>query len=260
MRKYAIIGHPVVQSKSPIIHPMIADFEGRKLDYDLLDVKNPLDLKHLMHLLRINTFHGYNVTVPYKEIVMSYLDELSPKAREIGAVNTVCMKDGKLYGDNTDYDGFIELFNSVPKKDNSRIIILGSGGAAKAVFLALKEMKHEPIVISRTKHHDEHFSRVLTYDELSTIEYDIIINCTPVGMFPNTEQSPLGESFVKDKIVIDLIYKPVVTKLMSYAKQAYNGTKMLVYQAIKAQSLWEGYPIHLSSEQIEEISEVVNRE
>lgn len=260
MKRYAIIGHPVLQSKSPLIHPMIAEFEGRKLAYESIDVKNPLDLKHLMHLLRIDTFHGYNVTIPFKEIVMSYLDELSPRARNIGAVNTVFMKDGKLYGDNTDYDGFIELFNSVPKKEESNIIILGSGGAAKAVFLALKDMNYEPIVISRTKHHDEHFSRVMTYDELSTIKYDIIINCTPVGMYPNVNQSPLVESFVKDKIVIDLIYKPQITKLMSYAKHAYNGTKMLVYQAIKAQSLWEGYSIHLTNDQIEEIGEVVNRE
>ncbi len=260
MRRYAIIGHPVQQSKSPILHQMIARFENRELEYELMDVKNPLDLKHLIHLLRIKTYQGYNVTIPYKEIVMSYVDELSPKAKAIGAVNTLYLKDGKVYGDNTDYDGFIELFQSVPKKDHSKVIILGSGGAAKAVFLALKEMRYHPVVVSRNKHQDDHFTKIITYDELNPKDYDIIINCTPVGMFPNINQSPLEQVFIKDRTVIDLIYKPKITRLMSYAKNAYNGIDMLIHQAIKAQSLWEGYSIKLNTKQLNYIKEVLSNE
>jgi len=260
MNRYGIIGHPVAHSKSPKLHQLIAASEGRTLEYELLDIKDPNELNNMVILLRRGAYQGFNITIPYKELIMQYVDELTDQARRIGAVNTLYVKDGKVIGDNTDYDGFKVLFSLTPHKKDDHIVILGSGGAAKAVYQVLIDMGYNPTVVTRKKTSHQPFKKLITYDELAPEDYHIIVNTTPIGMYPNGDESPLDEPFVQGKIVVDLIYNPSVTKLMSYSNCAFNGETMLIHQAIKAQSLWEGYTITLNDEALESIERGLHHE
>src|SRR5690606_21350389 len=150
------------------------------------------------------------------------------------------------------YDGFLGLLerSKIDLKDK-RVIILGTGGAAKACYHVFKDLGIEPKVVSRTKRSDANFGDVITYDMLKPKDYDIIVNSTPVGMYPKVDESPLDQSLVKDKIVFDLIYNPSETKLMKDAKVAFNGLDMLIIQAVKAESIWHQKNLSVSDELIE---------
>lgn len=186
---------------------------------------------------------GMNVTIPYKETVIPFLSKLSKNAKTIGAVNTIKIsKNGTLKGYNTDFHGFKKSIKPLLKKHHQKALILGTGGASKAVAFALRKLGIEFDFVSRNPSEYE-----LSYAELNQelfSEYHIIINTTPVGTFPDTEKCPeLDYSLFTDKhIAYDLIYNPEETKFLRLAKEngatIKNGYDMLIYQAEKAWEIW----------------------
>lgn len=247
MDKYALLGYPLSHSYSPLIHNLM--FKQKNIDatYELKPLLEE-ELNNAIDLLRKGEYKGYNVTIPYKVKIMEYLDEITPNAREIGSVNTVYCSDGKVIGDNTDYYGFIEQlkYNNVDCK-HKNCYILGTGGASLAVSKALKDLEANVYFVSRTKRLD-----VLTYDEFNEIEdIDLIVNATPVGMYPNVFDSPISEKCAsKANTIVDIIFNPSITKLMSYNPNSYNGLPMLVFQAAKAQDIWLGQKFEIEEREI----------
>ena len=178
---------------------------------------------------------GYNVTIPYKEKVIPYLDKLSPAAEAIGAVNTIYVKDGLLIGDNTDYLGFLDEldFLGIDIKDKD-VYVLGSGGASKAICYAISKKNGNPIVVSRDK------NKGICYEQLNNVDsIDLIVNTTPVGMYPNVNELVLPKEVIEKSLcTIDLICNPKETLFLKYSKNGYNGIYMLIFQAIHAEKLW----------------------
>ena len=215
------------------------NFEGCTYEnFDIKDIsafpeiiKNTLDLK------------GLNVTIPYKETVLPFLDKLSKKAALIGAVNTIKItKKGKLKGYNTDYYGFKKSLQPLLKEHHKKALILGTGGASKAVAFALQELQISYAFVSR-----ETKENAINYDLINATTFDnyqIIINSTPVGTSPNVDLFPTipYEYFTKKHIAFDLIYNPAETQFLKKAKengaQIKNGLDMLIYQAEKAWKIW----------------------
>src|SRR5690606_27254662 len=155
MKRFGLIGYPVSHSKSPIIHDVIKSYYQLVLSFSLIPVKAE-GIKKVLDDIKNGKLDGVNVTIRHKETVIQLLDLLKEKAKKIGAVNTIYLKDHKLVGDNTDYDGFLGLLerSKIDLKDKS-VIILGTGGAAKACYHVLKDLGIEPKVVSRTKRSDD---------------------------------------------------------------------------------------------------------
>lgn len=237
--KYGLIGKSISYSLSPLLHNLIAENSGYKLNYEIIDIKEQ-QLKDYINKLKKGLYKGFNITVPYKETIIKYLDKLTPQAKYIGSVNTIYIdNNNNVVGDNTDYFGFSKLIEEDNVlKDVKKVYILGTGGAAKTVFHNLKERNLVCINVSRTGKREEPFNKVITYEDFKKIqEIDLLINCTPVGTFPSKEV-PIILNNQKINIVVDLIYNPLETELMKLANKSYNGLNMLIYQAISAQSLF----------------------
>jgi shikimate dehydrogenase len=186
---------------------------------------------------------GLNVTIPYKEEVMPFLNKLSKKAKKIGAINTIKIsKKGKLKGYNTDYYGFWKAIKPLLQPHHKKALLLGTGGASKAVAFALENKNIEIKYVSRKNSNNQ-----LSYDEINEKtfqEYQIIINCTPLGTSPNTEAFPEipYTYFTNQHIAFDLIYNPAETLFLQKAKAqgavTKNGLEMLIFQAEKAWQIW----------------------
>lgn len=229
---YGLLGEKLGHSFSPQIHAMLGDYE-----YKLFEVA-PQDLGAF---LEKRDFEGLNVTIPYKKAVLPYLSEISDNAREIGSVNTVTvLPNGSLRGDNTDYDGFLCLVRrSGIAVADKKALVLGSGGASLPVIKVLRDLGAREVVnISRSGENnyqniDRHF------------DADLIVNTTPVGMYPNNLVSPLPlDGFQSLSGVLDIVYNPQKTKLILDAEArgipAFSGLIMLVAQAKRAAELFLG--------------------
>lgn len=239
--RYGLIGEKLGHSYSKIIHEMLADYK-----YDLI----PLTLEEFKTFMQKKDFTAINVTIPYKQAVIPYLDELHPLAGEIGAVNTIVNRNGRCIGYNTDFYGFEYMLrkNDIKIKDK-KCFILGNGGAAQAVLAVLKHLSAAKIyIVSRKakeiKNEQESKSsqaaeaEIISYDDCYSKKADvqIIINTTPLGMYPNTDASPLDlNGFEKCEAAVDVIYNPLKTKLALQAEKmgikAVCGLEMLVAQA-----------------------------
>ncbi|WP_415060627.1 shikimate dehydrogenase family protein, partial [Flavobacterium sp.] len=186
---------------------------------------------------------GLNVTIPYKEKIIPYLEQLSKKAAKIGAVNCIKItKKGKLKGYNTDYYGFKKSLQPLLQPHHKKALILGTGGASKAVAYALEELGILYTFVSRSKKEnalDYKYINATTFDN-----FQIVINCTPLGTFPNLEECPPipYDFFTEEHIAFDLIYNPEETTFLKKAKaknaQTKNGYEMLVLQAEKGWKIW----------------------
>ena len=226
-----LLGEHLGHSFSPQIHSLLADYS-----YDLVE-KAP---DEVADFVRNNQLDAYNVTVPYKKTVMPYLDEISPEALSIGAVNTVVRgKDGKLRGYNTDYFGFSYMLDiSGIKVKKKKVVVFGNGGAAATVFAVLRDRGvGELVVISSKDNTPENVNK--------HSDANVIINTTPVGMYPNNGSSPTDLSvFSACEGVLDVIYNPARTKLLLDAEERgipnINGLSMLVAQAVKAFEYFTG--------------------
>ena len=234
MNRYGLLGRKLGHSQSKIIHEYFFNLHNVSATYDLIEIEEE-EIKTKIDLIKKGYYQGFNVTVPYKEKVIPYLDILSDSARKIGAVNTIYLKDGLLIGDNTDYLGFIEELKYLDLDlQDKNVYVLGSGGSSKAIHYALQKINAKPIIVSRDN------KKGITYDELYTMNhFDVIVNTTPVGMYPNVDGAILSEDVVsKADLCIDIICNPKQTKFLQYAKCGYNGLYMLIFQAIHAQKLW----------------------
>jgi shikimate dehydrogenase len=214
-------------------------FEG--CTYENFDIQ---EINAFTELKENNTdLNGLNVTIPYKEAVIPFLDKLSKNAIQIGAVNTIKFtKKGKLKGYNTDYYGFKKSLEPLLEPHHKKALILGTGGASKGVAFALDQLDITYTFVSREAKEnciDYSLINATTFDN-----YQIIINCTPVGTSPNVDLFPLipYEFFTEKHIAYDLIYNPAETQFLSKAKaqgaQIKNGLDMLIFQAEKAWKIW----------------------
>ena len=236
MKKYALIGEKLSHSHSPLIHQEIFKDLNIEASYEKLEVS--IDkLEETINLLKKGIYRGFNVTIPYKKEVIKYLDKLSDEAKIIGAVNTIAYENGKLVGYNTDYYGFKEeiIFNNIDVK-NKDCYILGTGGASLALNKALLDLGANVYYVSRKNVGND----IISYEELKTKKPYLIVNSTPVGMYPNVDASPIEKDIVDNtKYVVDIIFNPKRTKLLEYANSNMNGLFMLVGQAIKAEEIWQ---------------------
>lgn len=259
---YGLLGEKLSHSFSPKIHSIIFEKKSVEAYYHLFEIKKE-DIKEAIRGLQVLGIGGVNVTIPYKVEVMKFLDEISYEAEKIGAVNTIVFKDNKTYGYNTDYYGFGRMLNKFNMDiKNKRAVILGTGGASKsaAEYLCHNGIKEITYVTrSKSKGQIEVEGRLVDYEELSSIKnQDIIINCTPCGMFPNVDDSPINKDIFKNyTAAVDLIYNPKETKFLKYAQaeglKTVNGLYMLAAQAVKSQELWMN--IKLTEEIVDEIYE-----
>ena len=230
-----LLGRKLGHSYSPEIHNQLADYS-----YELFE-KEPEELEFF---LRNGDYIGLNVTIPYKKTVMQFCDKLSPIAERLGAVNTIVRQsDGSLIGHNSDFFGFHSLLNhSGLHATSKKVLVLGSGGASATVVAALNELGAQTVVISRTGENN--------YTNLNRhFDASIIVNTTPVGMYPNTQESPIElAQFSKLEGVLDVIYNPAHTALLQQAEQmgivAKNGLWMLVAQAKESSEWFTGNQIN----------------
>ncbi|MEG1536253.1 MAG: shikimate kinase [Clostridia bacterium] len=248
MTRYCLVGEKLGHTLSPQIHKEFFSIVGASGEYSVNAIEKGKLSASKDKLLQ---YDGMNVTVPYKQDIISLLDELSDEAKEIGAVNTVKNLDGKLYGFNTDPWGFGELlgYNHIDPR-GKKCVILGDGGACKSVFFLLEKLGASEIkIVTRKQIIDK--NKYMTYAELATSRGDILVNATPVGMFPNCDESPIEKRVVDNfDIIVDIVYNPSCTKLLQYAiesdKKCVNGLYMLVAQAIKSQELWQNMQVEKS--------------
>lgn len=245
---YGLIGKELSYSLSPLIHKTIMKHAGLSGCYNIFEVK-PDDLKAAAEGLRALSAKGVNVTIPYKTEIMQYIDEISENAKAIGAVNTLHINDGKIKGFNTDYDGFkMNLDKAKIEVKGNSFTILGSGGAAKAIIKVLtdNEALSVSIVVRDKSKIADCFKnhKIYTYEQISEIEDTYcVINCTPVGTWPDTDRCAVDEGFIKRfENAVDLIYNPKKTKLLKICEKNsinhINGFYMLIGQAIRAQEIW----------------------
>lgn len=259
-----VVGHPIKHSFSPLMHNI--SFELLDLNYIYLPFDVPSsNLKDALKGMIALGIKGLNVTLPHKERILSLLKETSDEVNIIGAVNTVVNEDGILHGYNTDVHGIVETL--LPFKDEiagKTVSVIGAGGSARSTIYALiRYFKPERInIINRTEQTaeslKEYFISKMLYTNISSYELvppdlievlhdsKLIINATPVGMFPDIDDTPttILESFSKEQIVFDLIYAPLQTKFLKLAASqgaiTINGLRLLVEQGSKAFELWTG--------------------
>ena len=243
MIKLGLIGYPLVHSFSKKYFNEKFDNENIKnVSYQNYELKNINELKSLIK--RNSDLRGLNVTIPYKEKVIKYLDKIDEKYLNIGAVNVIKIIDNKLFGINTDYEAFkITLKEWLDNSFNSKALILGTGGSSKSVSLALKELNIDHNFVSRKKR-----KNVFSYDELLDIKtfsnYKLIINTTPLGMYPKINLLPNipYRLITKNYFLYDLVYNPKTTKFLEKGKRKgakiKNGLEMLHLQAELSWNYW----------------------
>lgn len=255
---YALFGCPVHHSLSPHMHNDAFRNMNIAAHYHAFHVE-PEDLKDALNGVRALGISGLNVTIPHKTAVMSLLDDVDPIARRIGAVNTIVNENGRLIGYNTDGPGYVRALEEEINVDikEKRILLIGAGGAARGIYFSLADRGAKQIdicnrTVSKAKRLidecDVGVSSVaysLNEAEERLGEYDILINTTSIGMYPNVEEMPLSLANIKEgTIVSDIIYNPLETKWLKEARKRnaiiQNGVGMFVYQGALAFEKWTG--------------------
>lgn len=255
MNKFALIGYPLGHSLSPQIHARLFELAGIKAEYELTEIK-PEDLKNKYDYL--NALKGFNVTIPHKIAITDFCDELSEGAERYGSVNCVKINSGRRVGYNTDVLGFVKSVEKLGASLNSKVCLLGCGGvgrmmAIEAAFqgaeLTIAVRKEDIPAAEVIKAEIERLIPQKTVTVMGLWEvkggYDLVVNATPVGMYPKTEFSPLEKEQLKNvKYLFDAVYNPVETALVKKAREmgakASNGMDMLVLQAVAAHEIWDG--------------------
>jgi len=242
MNKYGLIGRSISYSFSPGY--FTAKFDTLGLTdhvYEIFDLASISDFPDLLE--RQDDLCGLNVTIPYKEAIIPYLDEVHPVAARIGAVNTICFRAGKTVGYNTDVIGFEQSLKSHLLPSDTKALLLGTGGAAKAIRHVLENLNVAVTTVSRKAG-----KQVLTYEQLNPEliqDHSLIINCTPLGTYPDVEAKPPipYEALTAEHFLFDLIYNPEKTAFLQAGEAAgarvSNGYAMLVGQAEASWDLWQ---------------------
>lgn len=245
MSTYGLIGYPLGHSFSKLYFTEKFNKENINSIYNLFPIEN---INLVSDLISSNLdLRGFNVTIPYKQQIIPFLDEVEEEASAIGAVNVVKIieRDGKrvLKGYNSDIYGFYESIRPLIKTCHKKALILGTGGASKAIAAMLKKINIIYTFVSRSAKDGQ-----LSYLDINAQimkEYTVIINCSPVGMSPNVDEAPMlpYEYFTDEHIAYDLVYNPLETKFLKLAKEhgatTKNGLEMLYLQAERAWSIWQ---------------------
>jgi len=257
-RVCGVIGDPIEHTLRPIMHN--AAFEALKLDYVFLAFKvKPAEVGNAISGMRALTIHGLNVTMPHKSTVINYLDEIDQASKTIGSVNTILNKAGRLFGFNTDGIGALKALreNGVEPR-GKKVLLLGAGGAARAIAYTLAQEADELVILNRTAKPateltnllKKAFNKKVIANALTPgtikdnlVDSDVLINATSVGMKPNANQTPVAPEWLKaDLAVMDIVYSPVETKLAKDAKavgaKVVSGVEMLIYQGAASFEIW----------------------
>ncbi len=264
LMRLGLIGWPLGHSFSPQIHRAALDALGMKGTYELIPIppEKEFELEMVCRQVREGLWSGLNVTIPFKQRVMAFVDHLTPMAAAVGAVNTLMMQEGLLVGDNTDAPGFLQDleagFGSSFVNSGKKALILGAGGAARAVTVALQNRDWHVMVAARRVEQARSLAKDLSRPDapvrsilmksqaLSRETPHLIVNATPVGMHPEVHKSPWPQEvdLPQGAVVLDLVYNPPITCLMRQAEQAgllsRNGAGMLVAQAALSFERWCG--------------------
>ena len=271
MKKYTLIGGRLGHSLSPQIHERLFALRGREAEYSLTEVTEAELSADL-----IRGFEGLNVTIPHKLAVMAYMDKLDRTAELYGAVNCIANRDGRLIGYNTDCDGFLESAEAMGGKLSGRVLLIGCGGVGRmiAVASALRGAEltvqilesdraaAESVVKEIAEHAPDARVTLVTSGGAHAGHYDLLVNATPVGMFPAVDACPVSDELIeRSDAVFDVIYNPLETQLIKKAralgKPAENGMAMLVWQAVSAHRIWDGD--EYSREEIRAVIDEVSR-
>lgn len=249
---YGLVGNPVAHSLGPLLHNTVFRKQGINAVYLPFKVE---DLDSFVKGFKTLDVQGYSITIPHKEGIIKLLDGLDPLARQIGAVNTVVNRGGRLTGYNTDSTAAVRVLDEGLRKrgqsiQGKKVTILGAGGAARAVAFGLKEKGAEVTIVNRTEQRARTLARDLgcghkRFKDLAALETEVLINCTSVGMHPGTEETPVSADVLRPGMwVFDIVYNPPQTRLLREAGQrgchTLNGLQMFVYQASQQFELWTG--------------------
>ncbi|MBQ2444504.1 MAG: shikimate dehydrogenase [Clostridia bacterium] len=255
-KKYAAIGHPIGHTMSPFIHSRLFELSGIEAEYSVMDI--PVGELEKSYKETLSGLDGFNITIPHKTAIIPFLSSLDRKAEMYGSVNTVDT-DGKGY--TTDPDGFIKALGAYGVKPDGNVVIVGTGGVAR--IMAFEAAKAGANITIAVRHEDIHMVSALACEILDkTIhpavstcyidriekldkDIDLLVNATPVGMYPNADNMAVNESIIeKSKVVFDAVYNPLETKLIKTAKKmgktAIGGMSMLVWQAVESHRIWDG--------------------
>lgn len=264
-KRYAVLGESLAHTWSPYIHNSLFTSAGRDAVY--LPITVPKNRLAAVADVFRSCFEGFNVTIPYKERIIPFLDEVDDTVRACGAVNTVENCDGRLIGHITDGPGMLTAIEEGGIATRGvNVLILGGGGAARvagyeflmragSITFAVRDSQkgtHLANELADTQPDGRHRIHVCPLDKIPHECYDILINCTPIGMYPNVEACPVApEEIQRCGAVFDAVYNPRETKLLAAARQAglpcVEGLGMLFYQAVEAQKFWFGPNIGVSS-------------
>lgn len=240
MRKYGLIGKRLDYSFSQAFFTEKFTAEGINAVYENIEIP---EIEAIRQVIDRGGFSGLNVTIPYKESIIPFLDELSAEAMAIGAVNTVSFHNGKTTGHNTDAFGFHQSIKPFLTNKHERALILGTGGASKAISFVFKAIGVDVITVSRNPEGEKQFPYE-AINEYMVRACGVVVNCTPVGTFPDVDKCiPFPFEFLTpDHLVIDLIYNPQQTLFLRRSAEngatTLNGLSMLREQALKAWEIW----------------------
>lgn len=255
MKKYTLIGHPLGHSMSPFIHDSLFKLKNRNVQYSLTDI-SPEDLESKKDYLK-NEFIGYNITIPHKVAIIPFIDKMDESAKRYNSVNCVANTQDGSIGYNTDCDGFLRSLEMNGISLDGKVLLLGCGGVGR--MMAIESVAHgadltiaiieeaRDMCNTLLKELSEKFPntdvKVVLMNQISG-KFDLLMNATPVGMFPKVENCPVSEEIVSNcNAVFDVIYNPTETELVkkfkSQGKKAIGGMAMLVLQAVKAHELWD---------------------
>lgn len=241
MDRYGLVGKNIGYSFSGKYFSEKFTSEKISAEYLLFDIE---DISELKKILKTPNLKGLNVTIPYKETVIPFLDEIDLEAKEIGAVNTIKIRNGLLTGYNTDVFGFVESISPLLENHHKKALVFGTGGASKAVVYGLEKLGIEFKIVSRKASENQLTYKGLSKEILQT--HKIIVNCTPLGTFPEIDTFPdIPYRYIDEShLLFDLTYNPSLTKFLELGRKqgakTENGLNMLKYQAEKAWGIWVG--------------------
>jgi len=254
---YGVIGNPVRHSLSPIIHNGAFRRLGWNAVYLAFEVKN---VEEALRGVRGLGVRGVSVTIPFKTEVLPFLDRVEGLAKKVGAVNTIVNRRGRLIGYNTDWEGALEALEQKVDLGGKKIVLLGAGGAARAIGFGLRERGLRLIVVNRSKERGRALGEELKCDYLpisslarmkaGEFEADVIINATSLGMYPRDGETPVPKKLLtKGMLVMDIVYEPLRTRLLREAKEkgcvTVDGLEMLIRQGIAQFEIWTGRQLEI---------------
>lgn len=263
--RFGLLGSNINYTISPFIHKELFKIRGEEHAYDVYDISEDKFQDKINSLLELN---GFNITIPYKRKIIEYIDETSDFAKMLKSVNTVKNVNGKHIGYNTDAYGIEKTLDKIIDKDTEKVLILGCGNVAETAASVLAERGFETGIAAREK--SEHKALAISekvkslykvnckYENFYNIngKYDIIVNCTPIGTFPNVSAVPVDDEVISGcKGVFDMVYNPIESEFIKRAdamgKKTISGLTMLVYQAVRAQEIW--FEISINESRISKI-------